>query len=436
MKLMKIRFAAKLAWGLILTLRAASPALSNDVISACEIGVYQSPERDAVVITKREERFRYSFIDGRFGYVSDKASPVSCRAGFLLVTSSDGRTETWSKLPLRVTNTSFKSQGIRLAGQLIEPLDLNQSPPLVVMVHGSERVGWIDRVPYPFLAAAQGVSAFIYDKRGTGLSDGEYNQNFTTLAEDAVAASIEARRLASGRYARFGFFGGSQGGWIAPLAAQKANGSFLVVGFGLIISPLEEDAEQVFSELRQKGYGPNVLRKARVVTDATGAVMACHLACGFETLQKVVESYSGEPWFNEIKGEFTGALIGRGVENLQETGGVEFDNLGIEWTFNSMEVLRDLSIPQLWVLAGEDREAPAEITIQRLETLRREGKPIDVVVFPDADHGITEFVDLADGSRDRTRIKDGYFRLLADWIRQDLRPPYGNSEFMDQETPE
>jgi hypothetical protein len=33
----------------------------------------------------------------------------------------------------------------------------------------------------------------------------------------------------------------------------------------------------------------------------------------------------------------------------------------------------------------------------------------------------------ADGTRHYTRISDGYFRLLADWIKQDAKHvPYGN----------
>jgi hypothetical protein len=35
---------------------------------------------------------------------------------------------------------------------------------------------------------AEKVGVFVYDKRGTGGSDGKYTQDFDTLADDAVAA--------------------------------------------------------------------------------------------------------------------------------------------------------------------------------------------------------------------------------------------------------
>lgn len=36
-----------------------------------------------------------------------------------------------------------------------------------------------------------------------------------------------------------------------------------------------------------------------------------------------------------------------------------------------------------------------------------------------------EFTTRPDGSRAITRMTDGYLRLLGDWIRRDLHPPYG-----------
>ncbi len=59
------------------------------------------------------------------------------------------------------------------------------------MVHGSENPA-IGNV-YPYMLVAQGVSVFVYDKRGTGASEGDYTQNFELLADDAAAAPLEHR---------------------------------------------------------------------------------------------------------------------------------------------------------------------------------------------------------------------------------------------------
>jgi len=277
--------------------------------------------------------------------------------------------------------------------------------------------------------AAQGIAAFIFDKRGTGMSHGVYTQNFHRLARDVVAAAAEAKRLAKGRYARFGLFGGSQAGWVAPAAANAAGAQFVAIGFGLLINPLEEDSEQVQLELRRLGYGADVLAKARKVTDATGAVVAAHFEKGYEGLTSVKRAYGREPWFGKMKGEFTGDIVAADEAALRRDGRAKYDNLDIDWRYDAIGALRAVAAPQLWVIAGSDREAPPAITLERLHHMRRDRRPIEVAVFPGTDHGLYEFVEAADGTRTYTRIAEGYYRLLADWVHRRHKPPYGAARF-------
>lgn len=107
-----------------------------------------------------------------------------------------------------------------------------------------------DRARDPCQMVGRGVSVFVYDKRGTGLSEGDYTQNLPRLADDLVAASPTAKKLAEGRYGRFGLFSLSQGGWIAPPAAARAKAKFLRIGYGLVVDIAEQDAAQVARQLR------------------------------------------------------------------------------------------------------------------------------------------------------------------------------------------
>lgn len=70
----------------------------------------------------------------------------------------------------------------------------------------------------------------------------------------------------------------------------------------------------------------------------------------------------------------------------------------------------------LWLIAAEDIEAPPGPTREILTHLRAQGKPVEMVVFPETDHGITEFVQRADG-RVTTKDAEGYFRTMLTWIR-------------------
>jgi hypothetical protein len=201
----------------------------------------------------------------------------------------------------------------------------------------------------------------------------------------------------------------------------------VLVGYGMATDPLAEDRDQVMLDLRKAGYGDDVLAKAREVTDATASVVASRGARGWDQLAAVRAKYAGQPWWQAMQGEFTGMVAHHTraeVEAMAPT--VE---VGTSWEYDPMPVLRQLSLPQLWILAGADSEAPPEETMRRLRTLVAEGRPVTAMVFPGTDHGIVEFETGADGKRSETRYAAGYLRMLVDWIRDGHldHAPYGNA---------
>jgi pimeloyl-ACP methyl ester carboxylesterase len=324
-----------------------------------------------------------------------------------------------------MTETSFDSHGTKLAGVLIEPPTPGPHP-LVVFVHGSEhyspREGY-----YPYIFAARGISVFAYDKRGTARSEGQYTQNFELLADDAAAALREARRIGAGRVSRAGFFGGSQGGWVAPLAATRSPADFVAVGFGLISSPIEEDRDQVADNLREKGFAKKDIAQALELAAAASAIAQSHFTQGFDRFEALKQRYAGEPWYRFVKGEYTGAMLNMSDADLRRVGQGVFDNVELSWNYDAPAVIGRLRVPLLWVFAEEDREAPPAATFERLSTLRSQGVDVTIYSFPNTDHGIYEFVQAADGSRTVTRIAPGYFQLLADWIKGSPQQGYGTA---------
>lgn len=385
---------------------------------ACETGLYRTADsRDAVAISRNASgALRYLFIDGRRGTVGD--GMLTCAEGALR--SDDGRS--WFQTPLATGDVKFTSHGTTLSGRLITHPDGPR--PLVVMVHGSERTSPRTSF-YPFVLAGLGLNVFLYDKRGTGESEGEYTQNFELLADDAAAALNEAKRAAAGHFTKAGFFGGSQGGWVAPLAATRSPAEFVVVGFGLMVSPLDEDKQQVLSEMREKGYGEPDLTQAEEVSDAAGQLVASHFASGFEQVAAIKKRYSAKPWFGQIEGEFTGDIMRMSDSDLHRVGAALFDNLELIWDYDAVASLRKVKAPQLWILAEEDREAPSKASLARLTDLRDKGSNISIYSFPATDHGMAEFNEAADGTRTYGRITDGYFRLVGDWINGSTGTGYG-----------
>jgi uncharacterized protein len=407
---------------LLVTLSVA-PAFAQTV---CRPGTYAALDGDFVVLATSPAiaapALRYQLRDGRRGATSDNAAPLVCGTRDVRVKGS-----AWKPIVFRETPVTFDSFGTTLNGVLIEPPGADTKRPLVVMVHGSERSSPIGGV-YSHAMAAQGISVFVYDKRGTGGSAGEYTQNFELLAADAARALDTARSLAAGRHGRAGFFGGSQGGWVAPLAATRTKVDFVAIGFGLVASPIEEDREQMVSEVRAAGLGKDAEALVNRLSQATSRLLLSNFTQGYDALDAVRREMAGQPWAAKIEGEHSGAIARMPNDELKRIGLALFDNLELIWDYDAVEPLRKLDTPLLWVLAGEDREAPIETTRSTLLGLAKEGKPFDVYLFPDTDHGMFEFTTHADGSRKATRITDGYLKLLGDWIKGRTSGNYGRGE--------
>lgn len=411
-------------WWLLLMLACGNTVRAAD----CAPGAYGTLGGDFVVLAPVESipapGLRYLFRDGRRGSTLDAAAPLRCAAGAVQVVAGGGQAEAWPAIALTRTDTSFTSAGTELAGRLIEPGSTGQRLPLVVMVHGSERTAARDS-PYAYALAAQGIRVFAYDKRGTGASRGEYTQNFELLADDAAGALTHARMLARGRFDRAGFYGGSQGGWVAPLAATRVPADFVAIGFGLVVSPIDEDREQMIAEARAAGLGTDALAGIDALSDATATLLRSHFETGYEALDRIRRDPATRRWADRIHGEHSGAMLRMSDADLRRIGRARFDNLELIWDHDALAVLRRLDAPLLWVLAEQDREAPIERTRDALLSLAASGRPVEVVLFPDTDHGMVEFTAAPDGSRQVTRITDGYLRLLGDWIRGKQAPPYG-----------
>ncbi|MFZ6799026.1 alpha/beta hydrolase family protein [Undibacterium sp. Di24W] len=390
---------------------------------SCEIGIYRLEERSFVTLTKGDRGFNYTFSDGLIGNTQDANALVECGRETVRVFGK----QVWHQQKIRESNVQFESHGVTLAGRLLEAPDAGKTTPLVVFAHGSEDSGWIDRAADPYQMVGRGVSAFVFDKRGTGKSKGEYTQNFPLLADDLVAAANEAKRQAKGRFGRFGLLGLSQGGWIAPLASERAQAEFLGIGFGLAVDIAEQDAAKVQKELKDRGYGADVLAQAQMITDVTAKLVKTAYKEGLDELADIQKRFVKEPWFAAIKGGYSGVYLNISVEDLRKNGLPMFDRLGVDWSQNPMHVLENVKAPQFWAFAEDDRQAPIAISLERLRKLRTQGHDITIHIFPNADHGILNYIQAADLSRKSTRIAAGYYDLMADWAKGQINVKYGDA---------
>jgi pimeloyl-ACP methyl ester carboxylesterase len=436
----KIRCAAPLVAVVALASFLPTAASAADTAGDCRIGAYHLTDGTVVDIgASDDDALRWRRFDGTTGALhKDADGRWSSTLGF--TDKTDGKTVTFSDCPkgeisfdsiighrmtFDVTETEFNANGVKLAGRLVLPKSGDQTA-IVVLVHGSETDSARDFYPLQRLLPAEGVGAFVYDKRGTGGSGGKYTQDFSLLADDAVAAMREARRLAGARAGRVGYQGTSEGGWVAPLAATRASVDFVIVGYGLAFSVIDEDQQEVEIEMRLKDHSSKEIAKAEEVAEAAEAVFESGFTKGFERFDAVRAKYRNEPWYKDLHGNYTYLILPYSEAELREKGRAFV--FGTPFRYDPMPTLRALKAPQLWILGKDDLEAPSEPTTQRLGALAAKGRPITLAIFPHAEHGIYEFETEPDGERVNTRNADGYFAMMRDFARDGrLKGLYGAS---------
>lgn len=127
----------------------------------------------------------------------------------------------------------FKNGNITLSGTLILP-EGDEPFPVIIFVHGSGPETRDNSLYSAKWLAAIGYAAFIYDKRGTGKSEGKKEEvtyfSFEDLANDVIAAiNILSKRNIINK-SKMGIHASSQGGWVAPFAAAQSNLiSFMII---------------------------------------------------------------------------------------------------------------------------------------------------------------------------------------------------------------
>ena len=412
-----------------LLLLAAVAPLAARAADSCQVGLYRLTDGQIVDIAPSEaDTLRWRKLDGETGALK-QATPGHWQSTQGWTGRPDGISVTFDacpskrvqfagqsgqRMPLQSVDASFTSHGVRLVGRLLLPPG-HARVPVVVLAHGAERDSARSFDFLQRLLPAQGVGAFVYDKRGTGGSGGTYTQDFDLLADDAVAAMHEARRLAGDRLGRIGYQGGSQGGWVVPLAARNEAVDFATVSFVLAVSVIDEDQQQIALEMQLKDYGPDIVAKAQAIGAAAERVMASGATEGLDAFDAIRALYRNEPWYKDVHGNYSWMVLPLSRQEIvARKGGFSF---GTPFHYDPMPTLAPVTVPQLWVLGGKDLEAPSAETSRGLTALIASGHPITLALYPDTEHGMTEFETDKKGYRLATRYPPGYFRMLADFAR-------------------
>ena len=330
---------------------------------------------------------------------------------------------TAKKIPLREKFITFSSGEISLYGKLVLPTKVGKYP-IVVIAHGSDNDSAVEGYDEPYLFASQGIACFIYDKRGTGKSGGEAILSFELLSSDLVAAVNTVSLESEIDKNKIGLSGYSQGGWIAPLAALKSSlVKFVVVNYGMTMSIAQEDWYETPLKLADRGVTD---RKSMEEFNEVNTVLHREVKEDFkegwyDRLESKINQYKGRPWMDSLKKiptTWMGSLL-----NMEKEQVIQFVPpmmRTIQPFYDPITTLKKLNIPMLWLVAGDDIEAPPQITIKTIKELQKERKPFELKIYLHADHGMLLF-EKQGNKRVYTKYADSYFTDVVSWIQLKTR---------------
>lgn len=308
---------------------------------------------------------------------------------------------------------TFANDAVTLAGTLVTPKTRGQHP-VVVFTHGSgpqlRQRGILEQL---FVRA--GFAVLTYDKRGVGPSAGKWQtSSFEDLADDAVAG---ARMLQTHRgidRKRIGFWGLSQGAWIAPLAAARfGEAAFVIAASAGGLSPERQELLDTEYRLELAGFSPADIGEALAFQATRNSFM--RTGNGWDAYKAMRHRVRSLKWY--------GYGEARGPASSTDP---YWANQRRIYFYDPAMALEKLTCPVLFVFGALDTPRAVSENIAALQSsLAKAGnKDITLEVVPNAGHNL--FLGETDSRKalteQRLRYAPGYPQAFVTWSLNRTQP--------------
>ena len=323
-------------------------------------------------------------------------------------------------------DVTFHNGPVRLAGTLTVPKATGPHP-AVILIHGAGRtVPTRDFGYWSSYFSGLGVAVLAFDKRGGGGSSGDANTaTYEDLADDVLAGLTYLRSRNDIDPNQIGFYGTSNGGYIAPLAAARSGGrvAFITVRSGSARRVGDNIAYEVGNDLRSLGFSDDEVAKAVAIRQRVTDFVISHPSItelAWDSLKHEVSAVAQERWFPWSRVLWVPHI------SPSDRGAMAYVNkLRAEWQYDPLPYWRMVRIPVYVMLGGLDRSVPTAETARLLRGALAAAGNTDatVRVFDRGNHGLL-------GSRtgyDRelymlSRYVPGFQDGLVRWIKARVRP--------------
>jgi alpha-beta hydrolase superfamily lysophospholipase len=334
--------------------------------------------------------------------------PVSPSSG----ADSSGVSAAWSAKPsvsVSRTELSFNNGPVRLSGTLYTP-NVAGKVPAVVAFHPAA-TATRDLPVFEHLVTMlppMGIAVFVYDRRGSGKSQGPMaDGDYTILADDGISALRMLAQDSRVDAKKIGFWGLSQGGWLSLLAASRCTEAAFAISISAPMTP--PDVQMIFAVA-------NILRIKRYSQeDIDVAVRARKAVDDFErgnldrkTAQERLDAAIAKPWFNLI-------YMDKTFEDPDQSSWAK------EIRHDPLQTLNKVKVPTLVLYGAKDPWVPAKDSIEAITREAARHPNIVTHVVAGADHDMMLSVS-PEGQIDPAGLANmapespEYFGILAGWL--------------------
>jgi len=298
------------------------------------------------------------------------------------------------KKVLSTEDISYESNGLKLNGTVYYPPQDNKKG--LVMVTSSGNSDRSASRAEAQLFAKRGYTTFIYDKRGTGISEGNWSKaSIEELSSDDINAIKQFSEITAIPLTRIGIKGSSQGAAKVPYILNELKD----LQYGIVVScpgsTLLESDLNYWKNRNRAALGENIneaTKFERMVFETIAGELSK------ETLQKEINTAKSREWFNKVW-----------IPNLDE---IEIDR---KLNFTPIPYFEKIKQPVLIVQGGLDEIIPEDshkIIAQALK--KSQNDKYKIVLLRGASHSMYDI-----GQSDFpywSKLHPEYLATLENWI--------------------
>jgi pimeloyl-ACP methyl ester carboxylesterase len=318
------------------------------------------------------------------------------------------QTTTSATSEIKEQSVTFHVGSVKLAGSLLRPTQKGAVPGIVLLAGSGAGTRSHLRL-FAERFAKDGFAALIFDKRGSGESEGSWTEeSLDDLADDALAAVAFLKSQPEINAQRVGVWGISQSGWVIPHAAARAPDAFafaiVITGGG--VKPLEVEVQDYSAALDHAGITGSDKTEAMALVDRYFTYL--RTGEGRAGLEQAIHASQEKPWFK--------------VLNLDRVMPREAARAKWEWvpTYDPSADIRSLKIPVLVVFGAKDRPALSLTALAAWRSNLTEGGDGDatLVELLNAEHGaaVAGTHQKMHNGGSPTYVP-GYLDLVDGWLR-------------------